>query len=82
MYKLYKRFQRPLKTIIKMVHRTIHEDHQPSQEFMKGYLTRFIKIMSCTKSSEKSISKDSRGSSIARRILKVFMTIISRTEGL
>jgi hypothetical protein len=59
-----------------------HHDHQPSQEFMKGYLTRFIKIMSCTKSLEKSISNDSRGSSIARRILKGFVTIISRTESL
>ncbi len=64
----------------------IHHDHQPSQGFMKEYLTRFIEIMSCTESSEKSIWKDSRGSSIARRILKAFMkgflTIISRTESL
>jgi hypothetical protein len=86
MQKLHKRFQRPFKKIIKMVHRRIHEDHQPSQGFIKGYLTRFIKIMSCTKSWEKGISKDSRGSSITRRILKAFMkgfvTIISRTQSL
>jgi hypothetical protein len=31
---------------------TSHYDHQLSQGFMKGYLTRFIKIMSCTKSLE------------------------------
>ncbi len=32
MHKLHKRFQIPLKTIIKR----IHEDHQPHQEFMKS----------------------------------------------
>ncbi len=36
MHKLHKRFQIPLKTIIKMVHRRIHEDHQSHQEFMKS----------------------------------------------
>jgi hypothetical protein len=36
MHKLHKRSQISLKTIIKMVHRTIHEDHQSHQEFMKS----------------------------------------------
>ncbi len=36
MHKLHKRFQIPLKTIIKIVHRRIHEDHQSHQEFMKS----------------------------------------------
>ncbi len=36
MHKLQKSFEIPLKTIIKMVHRTIHETHQSYQEFMKS----------------------------------------------
>jgi hypothetical protein len=36
MHKLNKRSQIPLKTILKIVHRRIHEDHQLHQEFMKS----------------------------------------------
>ncbi len=36
MHQLHKRFEIPLKTIIKMVHSRIHEDHQTHQEFMKS----------------------------------------------
>jgi hypothetical protein len=36
MHKLHKRFQMPLKTIIKIVHIRTHEDHQSHQEFMKS----------------------------------------------
>jgi hypothetical protein len=39
MHKLHKRFQIPLKKIIKMVHRMIHEDHRPHQEFMTSIST-------------------------------------------
>jgi hypothetical protein len=39
MHKLHKRFEIPLKTIIKMVHRRIHENHQSYQEFMKSTST-------------------------------------------
>ncbi len=36
MHKLNKRFRIPLKTIIKMVHKRIHENHQSHQEFIES----------------------------------------------
>jgi hypothetical protein len=36
MHKLYKRFQIPLKTIIKMAYKRIHENYQSHQEFIRS----------------------------------------------
>jgi hypothetical protein len=72
MHKLHKGFQIPLKTIIKMVHRRIHENHQSHQEFIKSTLRLHVGHKSCQELMKQYMEKSSWPSTFSRIYERVF----------